>query len=81
MGGAGPAECPGVTRREGSFEAAKGISPSLPGIEMHARRIPGLWGEDVPREGIVPLGSQRSKLGRKKKDIRGLSPSCSWEEV
>lgn len=81
MGGAGSAECPGVTRRERSFEAAKGMSPSLPGIEMYARRIPGLWGEDVPREGIVLLGSQGSKLGRKEKDIRGLSPSCSREEV
>lgn len=35
--------------------------------------IPGLWGEDVPREGTVPLRSQKSKLGKRRKDIRVIS--------
>lgn len=67
----------GLQEGRESFEAAKGMPPLLPGLEMHGLKIPGLWGEDVPIKGTVPSRSQKSKLGKKRKDIRALPPSYS----
>lgn len=73
MGGAGPAEFLGLQEGRDHLRQRRECLPHSLGLED-----PWAEGEgDVSREGIVPLGSQRSKLGRKKKGIRGLSPSCS----
>lgn len=43
--GAGPAECHRAVKKGGSSEAAKGVLPLHPGLEMHRLKIPGLWGK------------------------------------